>query len=362
MRYLIPFLIICIISYFSCTLNSNPNELALTTIDLDKEDKLIVIDTIDVKTIYDSDWFAKKPGFKEKFIPRIIDIIEGPDSTLYTFDIRNRRLVQITQNGYYIRSVGGPGSGPGEFIEPYGAIQRSQKYIYIPDNFGMRVQLFDLQGNYRRSINSLKISTGLFYVTPDDKIMISPPKHNLPQIPYMVILHDSLGIEINKIAAINYRYDFVINNNIRKSYSIVANEAGNQIWCVFTFVPIIWRFDFKGKLLEEIQFKSKEIDHILKMGKNSLTGQKRPPGVEGGVLLLNNPNLFGNDLIINISHYGNFQLSVVSKQTKLTKKFKLMGIPEEIVKRADPSMFMLKNINHTIFAFERLGIILKEKK
>ncbi len=330
----------------------------ITVIDLDDKSALVK-ETLALKVIYNCEWYSSKQELMANFIPWINDLIEGRNSTLYLIDTKNSRLVELAQDGKIIRSIGGPGSGPGEFINPYGTLCRSNKYIYVPDFDGIRLQIFDLDGKYIRAINNTNIFKGLFYVSPSDKILFAPPKHAFPQIPYMVVVHDSLGKELKKIGLIKDRYNFLFENNIRKSYSIIANEETGEIWCVFVFFPYIWKFDYAGNFLEEIQLKSRSLSDLFNKRAEMQKKSSGPKGRDVGVLLLNSPSLNGNNLIINVASHGNIVISSEGDHSKLIKIYELTELPEDLLKRALPSMYKLRFINGRPFAFEKLGIIAK---
>lgn len=333
-----------------------------TIIDLDKIDKIIETEYIPIRLIYNNEWYSENLNQKYLFIPLLRDMIKGPDSSLYISDFQNCRFVQLSQNGKFIRSIGGPGSGPGEFIEPYGFMRKSLTKIYIPDTYGLRLQVFDMNFDYIRSIKNTAIEFNGFFISPDDKIFYPPPKHIIPQIPYMAIKHDSLGKEITKLAPIGYGKQFVFENNFRKWYSIVADETSNQLWCFFKFFPVIWRFSADGILLEEIKLTSKSITEMLKKRNAILKMHPKPAGVDGGVAILEDPHLHGEGIILNIVLHGNYIISRNNVQSKLIKKFTFTGLPKEIEDRASSKKYWLRFINDKAYGFDQIGIIFAEDR
>ncbi len=359
MKKLLILVNISIIFLIGC--NSSKNDFApgvVTIINLDEIENTIETVRVPIKIIYNNEWYEDKPEIKSNFVSIIRDIIEGPDSTIYICDYSNSRIVQLSQHGQFIHSFGGPGSGPGEFSEPYGILKRSENFIYIPDTYGLRLQVFDLFGHYKYAIKNTMIELSGFYITHNDKIFYPPPKHLIPQIPFMILMYDSLGNEIKKIGQIKYETNFVIENNFRKVYSIVADEKTRQLWCIFRFFPIIWRFNYEGELLEEIQFQSNDIDKLFKRRIEILKNGDKPKGLDAGVVLLDNSHILKEKLSINITRYGNVLLSTDCSNTKLLKKYEFIGLPPDLESRASRTMYMLRYFYGKIFAFEWHGIII----
>jgi DNA-binding beta-propeller fold protein YncE len=74
----------------------------------------------------------------------------GPDGALFVADSQNHRVVVI-QNGQITLTIGGPnpGTGPGEFNEPWGvAVSADGEQIYVADTWNHRVQVFTRSGEF----------------------------------------------------------------------------------------------------------------------------------------------------------------------------------------------------------------------
>jgi len=344
----------------SCTQkhDSSPTP-STTTIDLDEADKTVEKINVPVKVIYNNEWFESDPKLISSFIPFTRNIMEGPDSTLWVSDFANNRIVKLSADGAFIRSIGGPGSGPGEFMTLFGTMRRSDKYIYIPDTQGLRLQLFDFNFKYIRTIKNTLVESGNFFVTPSDHYFSTQPMLDIPHVPYMISMYDSLGNMVKRIGEINSRANFIIENNWRKFYYIVVNEKSNEIWCIFKFLPYIWKYDHKGRLIEEIKFTSKSLDEHYRK-RDEIVKRGGTPGMDGGYVLLDYPQLYEEKLFLNVPTHGMVQISYIGLHSKINKLYNVIGLNDDILKRANSSRYLLRKINGKMYGFVEKGIIIRE--
>jgi hypothetical protein len=65
----------------------------------------------------------------------------------------NSRVAKIDKDGNWIKSWGGPGSGPGEFNTPHSIATDEVGNVYVADRGNGRIQVFDGEGKYLREIH-----------------------------------------------------------------------------------------------------------------------------------------------------------------------------------------------------------------
>lgn len=70
----------------------------------------------------------------------------GPKGTLYVSDALNFRVQAFDREGVFLRSIGKQGSGPGMFARPKGVAVDSEGHLYVADGAFSNVQIFDEQG------------------------------------------------------------------------------------------------------------------------------------------------------------------------------------------------------------------------
>ena len=61
---------------------------------------------------------------------------------VYVADRLNDRIKKFTSGGKFLRSWGGRGAGPGQFIAPHGVAVDANGYVYVADTGNNRIQKF----------------------------------------------------------------------------------------------------------------------------------------------------------------------------------------------------------------------------
>ena len=93
-----------------------------------------------------------KEGDERTQFYRVRDIAADPQGNIYVDDMSNGRVQVFDPHGTFLRSIGRPGQGPGEFEYPtlirFGG---RDGRLHVMDRF-QRINLFDGQGVYVRSI------------------------------------------------------------------------------------------------------------------------------------------------------------------------------------------------------------------
>lgn len=74
------------------------------------------------------------------------------DNTFISDGYINSRIAKVDKNGNWIKSWGERGDKPGEFNTPHTIASDAKGNIYVGDRFNRRIQVFDNDGNYLRSI------------------------------------------------------------------------------------------------------------------------------------------------------------------------------------------------------------------
>jgi hypothetical protein len=64
----------------------------------------------------------------------------------------NSRVAELDKDGNWVKSFGGPGSGPGQFNTAHNIGIDAQNNIYVADRGNRRIQVFDTDGKFLRQI------------------------------------------------------------------------------------------------------------------------------------------------------------------------------------------------------------------
>ena len=198
------------------------------------------------------------------FIPQIHDICQGFNGTYYVDDIHTNRILQFSKDDELLNIIGRQGEGPGEFIDP-----SCMKYydngeagkLYVLDNGGTRLQMFDVNGKYTDTKSKIEISAQFFDIDNDGNIIV-PMRTD---IEYLLTKFSPTGEVLQKIIPIDKNDELLFKDEIKvfqRFGEVVYDKKNNLYWIFFTFSPDIRIYNSNGDLIKEIQFASKSIDTI----------------------------------------------------------------------------------------------------
>ena len=118
--------------------------------------------------------------------PAVSDVVVDPVSKAFFVSDRNKHMIhKFSEDGRHLRGVGGDGKEPGLFNNPGGlAINISQEgehELYICDVENKRIQIFDMDLNYKQIMNQKTVENitfsnyGNMYSTDHDQIVVTSP-------------------------------------------------------------------------------------------------------------------------------------------------------------------------------------------
>jgi len=84
------------------------------------------------------------------------------DDRLYVVDTTAHRIVVMSLSGAILRSIGGRGTGPGQFNFPTNIARASDGRLYVTDSMNFRVQIFDATERPMRAFGQLGDALGDF--------------------------------------------------------------------------------------------------------------------------------------------------------------------------------------------------------
>ncbi len=90
-----------------------------------------------------------RAGETESLFNQPTDIGFGPNGEIFVTDgYGNSRVVKFDGQGQFIKAWGKKGNGPGEFNLPHTIVVDPRGRVIVGDRDNMRIQIFDLDGNY----------------------------------------------------------------------------------------------------------------------------------------------------------------------------------------------------------------------
>jgi hypothetical protein len=72
----------------------------------------------------------------------------GPDGSVYVSDRETNRIQRFTRTGRLIQMIGSTGSGPGQFLSPWGLATDVRGNLYVADLNNYRIQRLTGSGRY----------------------------------------------------------------------------------------------------------------------------------------------------------------------------------------------------------------------
>jgi len=94
----------------------------------------------------------------------------------------NNRIVKLSSEGRFIKSWGGTGSGPGQFLVPHALSMDSRGRVFVGDRDNNRIQIFTQDGEFLEEWSQFGRPSGLF-VSADDTIVVSDNQSNTARNP-----------------------------------------------------------------------------------------------------------------------------------------------------------------------------------
>lgn len=124
---------------------------------------------------------AGAAGSDESHFNGPTDIVVVPSGDVFVTDgheaASNNRVLKFTSDGRFVKSWGGTGSGPGQFLVPHSIDVDSQGRLLVADRDNNRIQIFDQDGNFLDEWKQFGRPSGL-YIAADDTLYVSDNQSN----------------------------------------------------------------------------------------------------------------------------------------------------------------------------------------
>jgi NHL repeat len=87
---------------------------------------------------------------------RETDIAWDPQDNMYVSDgYNNSRVVKISKDGVWLKTIGTHGSGEDQFSTPHGIAVDGQGNVYVADRGNLRIQVYDYDLNFKKTITGV---------------------------------------------------------------------------------------------------------------------------------------------------------------------------------------------------------------
>ncbi|NOR15646.1 MAG: 6-bladed beta-propeller [Candidatus Aminicenantes bacterium] len=253
--------------------------------------------------------------------------IDLKQSLVYIADSGNQRIVVFDLDGNFVRTLGQKGQGPGEFNNPTGLCVDDNSRIVVADYQNNRIQIFSPEGKFLQNINTKEVRVadlllidGLFYTISSfgsSGFNISMGLETETQ-PLVVVLNDS-GDVVSEITIADFpeTQPFVRALKNRVCLSISPDR---KLFLPFGNMNLIMVFNLQGDRLArfERELPFKPITPSLKSQKTSPDGEKSMVQMVATIDMVSRASHFGPDGKLYILSYTE-SLDELMKGTKDTK-------------------------------------------
>jgi hypothetical protein len=207
---------------------------------------------------------------KDKILhnPRAIEVL---DYKVFILNSKLQEILVFDLNFNYLKSIGGQGSGPKEFLLPMDlAVDKEKKRLYITDSRNFRIQCFDAEGNFISSAKSSLVLDSIYFY--DGKLLVSTLA-NMGVTHWLSILSTN-GEPIGKLFEIKERMP-LMNRAIYRIAGVVDGDF--FIYSFQTRENRLFQYNLKtgkskvlgtlntGFQLPEITFKERKLEGFLRL-------------------------------------------------------------------------------------------------
>ena len=161
---------------------------------------------------------------------------------IYVSDQKWCHVFKFDSNGDFIKIIGRKGQGPGEFMNPY-CINLTKDFLVVSDTNGRKIQFFDRDGKYLKSIKTLK---PYFEIVADAEgiIYASPLRWNKESL--LIDVLDKDGHIINSFG--KARFGSETSWQIPNMLKLAMNSKG-ELFAAYWHFPTVCKYSRKGELL-----------------------------------------------------------------------------------------------------------------
>lgn len=197
------------------------------------------------------------------YLANVLRMSKDKDGNIYLGDLKLHQVFVFDSQGKFIRKVGRPGEGPGDFFLP-AVIMTSNDSIIVKES--NRLQFFNKSWETVKIIKpakrfrNIKIGKdGYFYAKP----LLSPTQKEL----FNVLSQDGKILK-----AFGEPLEFKENNAVLNFLSLDLSDK-QELYVAFEFFPIIRKYSAEGKLIFEKRLENKL---MLKKEKRNLKSLATP--------------------------------------------------------------------------------------
>ncbi|MFC1477160.1 NHL repeat-containing protein [candidate division KSB1 bacterium] len=184
------------------------------------------------------------------------DMIRDTHGNIYILEAGNHRIQKFDPEGNYLRTIGRQGQGPGELDNPYSMNLYKNSEIFVCDLGNMRIQVFSTEGELLRSLR-MDVGAGkrftAFRLLDSGEYLTRPapfmyPNENLEDVHLLSVLNSECSFERGiGTGQIDDFGDFALT--VFMSVFLYEKDSRDNIYFVYGFQNRIEKYSPDGTLL-----------------------------------------------------------------------------------------------------------------
>lgn len=201
------------------------------------------------------------------------------ENHLLLTDTYNNRIVILDGNLRVERQIGQIGQDPGNLFQPFDLAIDSKGNIYVLDNLGKRIQIFDWDGKLISQFTS-ELTISSIAVNSVAEIFVSRPYNG--HVVDVLDLHGTLLRSFGDTRKVSDFYgDELRESNSRLGFAVnrckLAFDAQDNIYVAFEAAPVLQKYDKSGRLI----FTKHMVGGEAEMIQNTFRTKHKSPIVHG---------------------------------------------------------------------------------
>jgi hypothetical protein len=133
---------------------------------------------------------APPPRHVDNYFNQPTDVTWDAQGTIYISDgYQNSRIAKISKDGDWIKTWGSRGTDPGQFNTPHNIGIDNSGNIYVADRGNARIQVFNTDGEYLRTIKiNIPVPPGARFVLGDTPSVLPTSGSQAPGAPWTICI------------------------------------------------------------------------------------------------------------------------------------------------------------------------------
>jgi hypothetical protein len=204
---------------------------------------------------------------KDIYLWRPVKLDGDISGNIFISDQKWCHIFKFDSSGDFIKIIGRKGQGPGEFMNPY-CLTVTKDFLVVSDTNGRKIQFFDRDGKYLKSIKTLK---PYFEIVADAEgiIYASPLRWNKESL--LIDVLDKDGHIINSFG--KARFGSETSWNIPNMLKLAMNNKG-EIFVAYENFPTVCKYSRKGELLDIFRIEKGIMKEREQLNLNAIRQKK----------------------------------------------------------------------------------------